>query len=207
MLFVNNKGDVLVTVKKGRDWGTNLISGIYSHTNLAECFKNAKAGITIVDFEEYPPAGKPAAFIGAPMIRHEERKGFKPGEMIGVLIVRIPVDQINAITTIKEGLGETGEIYVLGRDKLMRSDSRFLREDAVLRIKADTAAVRGALEGVSGYRKELIDYRGLPVSIAYGPARIEGLDWVIMAKKDLNETMKPIWILRNQSLGSVQFIV
>ncbi|MBW1705372.1 MAG: cache domain-containing protein, partial [Deltaproteobacteria bacterium] len=99
MLFVNNKGDVLVTVKKGRDWGTNLISGIYSDTNIARCFKSAKEGISIVDFEEYPPAGKPAAFIGAPMIRREERKGFKEEEMIGVLIIRIPVDQINAVTT------------------------------------------------------------------------------------------------------------
>jgi len=200
MLFVNSRGDVLITAKKGRDWGTNLISGIYSHTNLAECFKNAKAGITIVDFEEYPPAGKPAAFIGAPMIRRETKKGFEAGEMLGVLIVRIPVDQINAITMRKEGLGETGEMCLIGRDQLMRSDSKFFKESAILKVKADTVVVREALEGRVGYRKELIDYRGLPVAIAYGPAGIEGLDWIIVAKKDLNETMKPLWILRNQSL-------
>jgi methyl-accepting chemotaxis protein len=56
MLFVNNEGDVLITVKKWADWGTNLISGIYSDTSLAECFKNAKDGISIVDFKEYPPS-------------------------------------------------------------------------------------------------------------------------------------------------------
>ena len=103
MLFVNNEGKVLITVVKGPDWGTDLGKGVYSDTNLAECFRNAKGGISIVDFEEHH--GRPAAFIGAPMISREKRKGFEKEEMMGVLIIRIPVDQINAITMRKEGLG------------------------------------------------------------------------------------------------------
>jgi len=74
MLFVDNEGDVLITVKKGKDWGTNLINGIYSDTNLAECFKNAKSGTSLVDFKEYPPSGRPAAFIGTAMIRREAKE-------------------------------------------------------------------------------------------------------------------------------------
>ena len=200
MLFVNPDGDVLITVKKGADWGTNLISGIYSDTNLAECFKNAKNGISIVDFKEYPPLGRTAAFIGAPMIRREERKGFKPKEKIGVLIIRLPADQINVITMRKDGMGNTGETCLIGKDFFMRSDSRFLKESAILKVKAETAVARAAFEGRSGYNEELIDYRGELVSIAYGPAGIEGLDWLIVAKKDLKEILKPMRVLRNQSL-------
>ncbi len=198
MLFVNNEGKVLMTVEKGPDWGTDLERGVYSDTNLAECFKNAKGGVSIVDFEEYPPDGRPAAFIGAPMIRHEERRGFKKGEMMGALIIRIPVDQINAVTMRKEGLGETGETCLIGRDLLMRSDSRFLKESFIL--KKEAKGIRDALKGKPGYREKVIDYRGQPVSIAYAPAGIEGLDWFIEAKKDLNEIMKPLNRLRNQSL-------
>ena len=200
MLFVNPDGDVLITVKKGADWGANLISGIYSDTNLAECFKNAERGMAIVDFKEYPPLGKPAAFIGAPMIRREERRGFKAEEKIGVLIIRIPADQINAIMMRKEGLGDTGETCLIGKDFFMRSDSRFLKGSAILKVKAETSAVRAAFEGRSGHKEHVIDYKGELVSIAYGPAEIEGLDWVITAKKEIKEILKPMRALRNQSL-------
>ncbi|MDO9566900.1 MAG: response regulator [Candidatus Desulfaltia sp.] len=200
MLFVTNDGHVLITVKKGADWGANLISGIYSDTSLAECFKNAKDGISIVDFKEYPPSGKPAAFIGTPMIRREERKGFKVEEKIGILIIRIPANQINAIMMRRDGLGNTGETYLLGKSFFMQSDSKFLKKSADLKGKAETAAVRESVEGRSGYNQELIDQRGEPVSIAYGPAEIEGINWVVVAKKDRKEILKPTQVLRNQSL-------
>ena len=200
MLFVNNEGNVLITVKKRADWGANLISGIYSDTSLAECFKNAKSNISIVDFKEYPPSGEPAAFIGAPMIRREQRRSFKAEEKIGVLIIQIPPDQINAIMMRKSGLGNTGETYLIGKNFFMRSDSKFLKESATLKGKAETAAARKATEGRSGYNKELIDCRGEPVSVAYGPAEIEGLDWAVVAKKDRKEILKPTQVLRNQSL-------
>jgi signal transduction histidine kinase/HAMP domain-containing protein len=207
MLFVNNEGNVLITVKKRADWGANLISGIYSDTNLAECFKKAKSNISIVDFKEYPPSGRPAAFIGATMIRREQRRGFKVEEKIGVLIIQIPADRINTIIMRKDGLGDTGETCLIGKDFFKRSDSRFLKESSILKVKVETAAVREAIEGRSGYKEELIDYRGEPVSIAYGPAEIEGLDWAVVAKKDRKEILKPVIILKNQSLVIALFVV
>jgi signal transduction histidine kinase/CheY-like chemotaxis protein len=200
MLLVSNEGDVLMTVKKDADWGTNLTSGIYSNTNLAECFKNVESNISIVDFKEYPPSGRPAAFIGAPMVRREQRRGFKAEEKIGVLIIQIPADRINAIIMRKDGLGNTGETCLIGKDFFKRSDSRFLKESSILKVKVETAAVSEAIEGRSGCKEELIDYRGKPVSIAYGPAEIEGLDWAVVAKKDRKEILGPAIILRNQSL-------
>ena len=200
MLLVNNDGDVLITVKKREDWGTNLINGIYSDTNLAECFKNSKKGTHIVDFKQYPPLGRPAAFIGAPMIRREERRGFKAEEKIGVLMVQIPVDQINKVMMRKEGLGNTGETFLIGKDLFMRSDSRFFNESSILKIKAKSAAVREAIEGISGYKKNVIDYRGKSVSVAYAPAEIEGFDWAVIAEKDRKEILNPINILKNQNI-------
>jgi signal transduction histidine kinase/CheY-like chemotaxis protein len=88
-----------------------------------------------------------------------------------------------------------------------RSNSRFLKESSILKVKVETAAVNEAIEGRSGYKEELIDYRGEPVSIAYGPAEIEGLDWAVVAKKDRKEILKPAIILRNQSLVIALFVV
>jgi len=200
MLFVSNDGDALITVKKGKDWGTNLINGIYSNTNLAECFRNAKTGTSLVDFKEYPPSGRPAAFIGETMLRRETRKGFEAGESLGALIIRIPLDKINDILLRDGGLGKTGEAYVTGKDLLMRSDSNFLKQSAVLKVKTEIVPVSEIIEGKSGYKENVTDYRGIPAAVAYGPAEIKGLDWFIVVKKDFNEIIKPVKILRNQNL-------
>lgn len=200
MLFVSDDGDALITVKKGKDWGTNLINGIYSNTNLAECFRNAKTGTSLVDFKEYPPSGRPAAFIGTTMVSHKERKEFKAGDRLGVLIIRIPVEQINSILLRDEWLGKTGEAYVTGKDLLMRSDSQFLKQSAILKVKTEAVSLSEVVEGRSGYKENITDYRAIPASIAYGPAEIKGLDWFIVVKKDFNEIIKPVKILRNQNL-------
>ena len=200
MLFVSNEGDVIITTQKGKDWGTNLINGAYSDTNLAGCFKNAKTGISMVDFEEYSPSGRPAAFMGATMVMREAKKGFEAGESLGVLIIRIPANRINDILHGDEWLGKTGEAYVIGKDMLMRSDSNFLKESAVLRIKSKVVPVSEVIEGRSGYKEKVLDYRGIPVSVAYGPTEIKGLDWFIVVKKDFDEIVRPIEAARMQLL-------
>ena len=128
------------------------------------------------------------------MISREERTGFKEGERMGALIIRIPVDQINAVTNRTEGLGETGEIYLMGRDLLMRSDSRSLNESFILKKGSPDV-----MDGKTGYKEKAIDYRGHSVSLAYAPAGIEGLDWFIVAQKDLHEIENPLNRLKNQS--------
>ncbi|NVM20342.1 MAG: response regulator [Desulfobacterales bacterium] len=198
--LISNNGDIVATARKGSDLGTNLTSGPYCHTNLAECFKNALSRTTIVDFKNYPATGRPEAFVGAPMIGYKKRGGFKIGDRIGVLIVRIPTDQINAVMQKKEGLGETGETYLVGRDMLMRSDCRFLEERAILSVKTGMETVREAFEGKSGYQHSTVDYRGRTVSIAYGPVDINGLDWTLIAKKDRREIVWPTKVLRNQNI-------
>jgi len=206
MVFVSNQGDVVITVRKDAVLGTNLTRGPYSNTNLADCFKHAPDEISLVDFEIYPPAGRPAAFIGAPIISRVARPGFEAGEKMGVLIIRIPVDRINTIMQRETGMGETGETYLIGKDMLMRSDLKFLKESPVLKVKTEDAVVREAIQGQSGYKEGVIDYRGHPALVVYGPADIEGLNWAILAKKDLKEIRLPILKLRNQSL-TIGFIV
>ena len=70
--------------------------------------------------------GAPAAFIASPI--------FDGDEFIGVLGLQVPVDEINRVMTgnnnwAKDGLGRSGEAYLVGADSAMRSVSRFLVED------------------------------------------------------------------------------
>lgn len=118
-----------------------------------------------------------------------------------------------------DGLGKSGETYLVGRDFLMRSLSRFLVEDptkyaetlrslgmdaaAINRIKqydtsilqqpVRTEAATAALTGKAG-TQIINDYRNIPVLSSYAPLRLEGLDWVILSEMDLAEAYAPIYL-------------
>jgi len=198
MIFVNLKGDIIITAAKNSDWGTNLLSGAFADTNLARCYRKATTGIRLVDFEQY--AGKPASFIGAPIVSQINRGSFKEGEKMGVLILKIATDQIDAIMQRETGMGRSGETYLLGRDRLMRSNLRNFKEATTLKVMDGTEVLQEAFEGRSGHRDGLVDYRGIPVSLSYTPISVAGLDWILVAKKDHEEVLQPAMNLRRQSL-------
>ena len=126
-------GDVAYTVYKEVDFGTNLNNGPYRESNLAKVVdivkKNPDRGsVHIIDFDPYRPSyGQPAAFIAGPI--------YDGPYVVGILAIQLPIDEINNVLTgnknwQRDGLGKTGETYLVGGDFLMRSVSRFLIEDA-----------------------------------------------------------------------------
>ncbi len=131
--------------------------------------------------------------------------GFLMAKQIGntdiFLILNIPVSNINKImleNNPHNGLGESGESYLVGRDQLMRSSSRF-QDNAVFNTSVNTPAARNALEGKTGTGL-IPDYRGIDVLSAYSPVSIRGLDWVILTEIDKKEAMIPINIVRSNIL-------
>jgi len=121
-------GDVVYSVQKKTEFGTNLETGPYSGTNLGSAFRDAlnsrdREFARLVDFSPYPPSNfAPAAFVCSP-IYHQHG-------IVGVLIVQLSTTAINRVMTSSnnwrdEGLGETGETYIVGADFRLRTDSRF----------------------------------------------------------------------------------
>jgi methyl-accepting chemotaxis protein len=114
-------GDVIYTVFKELDFTTNLITGPYRDTNLAEAFSKAKKltdkkGFVITDFKKYAPSYEsPASFIATPIWDGDKK--------IAVLAFQMPLAVINSIMAERSGLGETGETYLVGEDKKLRSDT------------------------------------------------------------------------------------
>ena len=118
-----------------------------------------------------------------------------PGGRVGVLAAVIALDEIDRIMGERSGMGATGESYLVGADKRMRSgsylDSQGRSVEASFRgtIAAngvDTRASRGALAGVT--RAELLtDYRGQAVLSAYAPVQFFGLRWAVIAEIDERE--------------------
>ncbi|MCD6449020.1 MAG: methyl-accepting chemotaxis protein [Thermotogaceae bacterium] len=185
--FVSPEGNVTYTYSKERDFATNLKEGKWKDTNLGKLYRTLSAKndekVHYVDFEFYPPSGNiPAAFAGV-TIRS------KAGDIVGYLIVQILADSINKIVSEQTGMGRTGEIYIVGRDYYMRSDSRFAVESTVLKQKIETEFVKKAFEGKSGWMKTT-DYKGGEVVTAYAPFEHNELNWAVIGKVDYSEILE-----------------
>ncbi len=194
LFLIDAEGNLVYSYLKEDDFATNLVDGRWSDTGLGRAFRQARSAAhpssaAFLDFAPYDPSrGEPASFLASPVYDGDST-------LIGVLAFQIPVERIGEIMHFAEGMGETGETYVVGRDLLMRSDSRFSDESTILRMTVDSEPVTRALAGETGVRRTT-DYRGVDVLSAYGPFEFEGVRWALLAEKDLAEILQPMRRLR-----------
>jgi len=188
-LIDHETGDIVYSVFKEIDFATNLYTGVHANSGLADVVKRARDArasneVFIDDFQWYLPSYNAAAsFIASPI--------FDGDKMIGILVFQMPVSEINDKLKIKEGLGESGEVYLVGSDNLMRSQSRFSKENTILASKIESVTANAAIAGKEG-AEITPDYRNINVLSAYAPLKINGLDWVVLAEIDEEEAFKEI---------------
>jgi len=188
-------GNLVYSVFKELDYATNMNTGEWKDTDLANAFRASatnkqKDHVAFFDFKPYAPSfGAPASFISTPIFD-------ETGTAIGVLVFQMPIGRINHIMQARAGMGESGESYIVGSDFLMRSDSRFSEETTILKRRVETSGSKAALAGDAGIITDL-DYRGTQVKSAFGPFEFMGTTWAILAEIDLEEFEKPVIEMRN----------
>jgi class 3 adenylate cyclase len=219
---------IVYSVFKETDFATSLLDGPYQDSGLGTLANRIKSRpmrgeVTVIDYSPYAPSyGAPAAFVGSPI--------YDGNEPIGVLAIQISADEINKAMTYdkgwsENGLGETGESYLVGADKLMRSDARQLLEkpeeflqvlenmnllpSTVRQVRAFNTSntlipvanqsVSLALERGTGTHVST-NYIGQPVLSSYAPLRIPGLDWVIVSEMTTAEAFRPVSTLQRNIL-------
>jgi methyl-accepting chemotaxis protein len=194
LFLISQKGDIIYTSAQEEDFGENLVSGSLSSSNLAHAFTKAsnQGKAVLEDYAFYQPSNGHAAFIASPIKN-------KNGKPLGVVALQISDEEIMNIMSERSGMGQTGETYLVGADKFMRSDSLFTEEADIGIKEIDTKATTDALSGITSVAL-INDYRGEKVYSAYAPIVVEGLDWVIIAEIDEAEVKRSINTLIKTSL-------
>jgi class 3 adenylate cyclase len=159
--------------------------------------------------------------------------------VVGVLAMQLSADAINNVMTgnrnwEKDGLGKTGETFLVGPDKIMRSDARLLLTDpekfaagviangtpediAKREVELETSvllqpltasvSVGEALAGNTGVRTGK-GITGPPALSAYAPLDIPGLQWAIVARVDESEALAPVsTFARNIALSTAAIVL
>lgn len=116
------------------------------------------------------------------------------GEKIGVLVNYYETSVLNEITTNREGMGDTGEIYIVNKNSYMITESRFVK-DAVLKQRVDTEPVRLFQRERKVMTGIYQDYRGVPVVGASMGDEINEefgwLGWTVLVEIDVSEAFAP----------------
>ncbi len=181
------------TVEKESDYHTNMLTGKYSNLNLGRLFQQVTKTkeFGFIDFEPYAPSNdEPAAFIAQPVLD-------KDGEVQLIVALQLSLDSINSIMQQRDGMGKTGETYLVGSDKLMRSDSYLdpTGHSVIASFKNDTKvetdAVMAAFDGKTN-QEVVLDYNGNPVLSAYTPLDIWGTTWALLAEINEAEVRAPV---------------
>jgi len=204
LFLIHPSGRVFYTVTKEADYGTNIVNGKYKDSGLGKLIRRVLESkkFGLADFAPYAPSNDaPAGFIAQPVI-HD-------GEVKLVVALQLSLEAINSIMQQRDGMGETGETYLVGSDKLMRSDS-FLdpKGHSVTASFAGTVKNNGvdtdAMDGVLAGKEEskiIIDYNGNPVLSAYVPVKVGDVTWGLIAEIDESEAFAAVYELEMIMLG------
>ena len=213
-------GAVVYSARKYASYGTSLSDGPYARGHLGELFRTLQRSpdpgrVEVADFQPHRArTGIPTAFIGTPL--------FVDGRAIALLLVELPAEAIDRVMTNdrqweRDGLGKTGEVYLVGSDYLMRSNSRgliespehyaqrlrrletpepdierILRNNSTILIqKLHSQAVERSIAGNEG-TGVVMGYTGAEILGSWAPLRIAGLQWGIVAKIDRDEAYAPM---------------
>ncbi|MGR3178163.1 MAG: cache domain-containing protein [Candidatus Anammoxibacter sp.] len=199
LFLVDIDGNIVFAAVDESYLGINLIEVDFLDPIIPDIFMRGRSKTAFSDYVWFEIFNRLTAF-GATPIRDRR------GDVMGVLMFQLPFDQIDSLMKTRPGLGKTGETYIVGEDKLMRSNSRFTKGTTAYQLKVDTVATKEAMKGHSGV-KIIDDYRGEPVVSAYAPLEIEGFNWSIIAEIDMAEAFGPVYKMRRLMYITIGVII
>ena len=216
ILLITKEGKIVYSYKKESELGQNLIDGPLKDSTLGKIFPQGLKGPAIQDFIPYAPSdNKHIAFLVTPLFGKDAQKGSgAEAELLGVVALKLSNDPINIIVHRREGMGETGETYLVGQKggkASYRTDSIQQGEKEQKRIGQEIAMpfLKKAFSGQSGSERSI--HKGKSQLVSYDPLNIEGLSWAIVSKIDEAEAFEAVsifrWVMIITALVCVVFIV
>jgi len=216
LLLVNfDTGEVVYSTMKRIDLGTNAYTGPYADSGLGrvvEKLTTVAPGNSVLSdtFFYIPTSGEPVFFLAAAV-----RSGT---DLVGALVTEVPVRALTDVMTAQGdwqrlGLGASGESYIVGGDRTLRTETRAWLEDPadylrrhlaqfddpgatdlieligspVLVQPVDNAAVTESLDG-NQFSGTVNNYLGTKTLAASGPADVEGVNWAVVVEVDKSES-------------------
>ena len=202
LLLIDTVGNVVYSVHKDEEFARNLKNdgeslgaGALAHVVEEAAQLTDASAVVVEDLSSYGPlGGKPTAFFATPVVNPANNR------VVGVLAYAVTADQITSAIGDRTGLGNTGEVLVVGSDGVLRSNSELVTGEEALSLQINSPGIVKATEGAeeSG---TLDGYRDMQMMFDAQPVQANGLKWAIAVVKSSDEAMAPVVDLRNTLLA------
>lgn len=199
IFLVDLNGDVVYSVTKRPNFATNLLSGPYQSSALAQTFARVKLRLDggvdpqqvfeFTDFSFNPLSGEVVAYLAAPVMQYDSVRG--------VVLFELRPDKLTRIMAEREGLGETGETILVGPDRRMRADALLSPDFSVAQSFSanghpmNTPLVERTLAGEQGVGL-FRSYQGDEVLAAYTQVQAFNSEWALIAEISTREAYSRI---------------
>ncbi|MDP5138348.1 cache domain-containing protein, partial [Rheinheimera baltica] len=196
IFIIDLQGNIVYSVFKEVDYATSLMSGPFSQSGLATTYQQAlkmlEGEVFISDYELYTPSyDKPAGFLASPL--------YLEGKLIGVFAAQFPIDTLNKKMSNRNGLGDTGDSFLVGKDQLLRSDSIISSDvksvnQSFNKPESNKIQMQSVLKALDGNKGTLIekDVDGKSVLVSFSPISFANLGWVIISEIESDEALAAI---------------
>jgi len=158
-------------------------------------FISGKKGVYIQNFYDSNNPDEPMMIISMPIM--------DDGKLLGVIAGKINSKNVENIMIERSGLGDSGETFLIGKDNLVLTRSRFI-EGMEFQKRIYTVAANNCVKGNSG-SGIYTDYRGIRILEVY--KWIPERDFCIMAKMDESEAFRSLDNLLYIVVGCSVFIL
>ncbi|MCK5542358.1 MAG: HAMP domain-containing protein [Desulfobacterales bacterium] len=194
LYLIGADGYVFYSVQQLSDFQTNLFSGPYKNSGLANVVSKVlkTQQMVVSDYSSYEPAGnKPTAFMAKPVIHN----GIE--FIVAFQIASTHLDEILGLKKIKGDKIKSAQSFLIGQDKLWRTESEFAEKYNVkstrLNPKAamDTPIVAQALQGKHGAKKT-VNNISEDVLTAWTPFKFKDINWALIREVNLKQINQPI---------------
>ena len=133
LYLIDKEGNLLFTLNQEPSLGINLFSTLPPNSKFKNICKKVlnSSDVLFSDLELYLNSDNKVSGFLAKSVRDDKDK------VIGIMAMRISIENINYILRYTADLGETGESYIVGEDLLFRSSSRFEEDSVILHKRAN----------------------------------------------------------------------
>ena len=207
-LLVSIQGQIIYSAiddSHGYFMGRSLTGGELKDSKLAECVSSAQKSkstdIYYADYSFYPQFNKTMAFycVNSYAEFPHLSEGINKGDLMGTVVIEVDTAAVTQFLSAREGMGETGQAYLIGPDHLLRSDFYINKEKYNIvtshKNKLQLKTIKEIDEVFKDKKEhsiETINELGFKVLSSIAPVEVEGKTWAVVVEKQSTEVYQPI---------------
>ena len=201
-------GEVVYSVTKSGDFLADVADSDLAGSGLADVFTKVSAaeyGAAVISaVSPYAPAGsEPAVFVAqaAPTAEGE------PGTAGGYVVIRLDVGFFDRALGEREGLGATGQTYLVdAAGRVLNNKPLAAEPTALVETVSDPIIMTAATDGIGGETR-LRGKGGMDLLAAAAPVDFLGANWAVVAERSVDESLAAVGEMRQQMLVGTLFVI